>query len=55
MIIINYFDFFIVFKTKVVTNPVNKTSTTDELSKWKPAITKSRLSSSNKTTIWVLF
>jgi len=32
-------------------NPATEKSTTDELSKWKPSINKSRLVSSNKTTI----
>jgi hypothetical protein len=37
------------FRKKVVINFVNETSATDELSKCKPSIYKSRLSSSNKT------
>ncbi len=41
------------FRRKNLTNSVNETSTTDELSKWKPSINKSRLVSSNKTIIQV--
>jgi hypothetical protein len=41
------------FRKKVVTNSVNETSTTDELSKWKLSIHKSRFSSSNKIIIQV--
>jgi hypothetical protein len=41
------------FRKKNLTNSVNETSTTDELSKWKPSINKSRLVSSNKTTVQV--
>jgi hypothetical protein len=41
------------FRKKNLTNSVNETSNTDELSKWKPSIQKSRLGSSNKTTIQV--
>jgi len=39
------------FRKKNLTNSVNETSTTDELSKWKPSINKSRIVSSNKTTV----
>jgi len=39
------------FRKKNLPNPANEKSTTDELSKWKPSINKSRLVSSNKTTI----
>jgi len=41
------------FRKKIATNSVNESSTTDELSKWKPSINKSRLVSSNKTTVQV--
>jgi chromosome transmission fidelity protein 4 len=41
------------FRKKNLTNSTNETSTTDELSKWKPSINKSRLATSNKTTIQV--
>jgi len=43
------------FRKKNLTNSVNETSTTDELSKWKPSINKSRLVSSNKTTVQVYY
>ncbi|CAF1271941.1 unnamed protein product [Adineta steineri] len=38
------------FRKKVITIPDSETSTTDELSKWKPSVNKSRLPASNKTT-----
>ena len=38
------------FRKKNAANSANESSTTDELSKWKPSINKSRLSSTNKTT-----
>ncbi|CAF1121801.1 unnamed protein product [Adineta steineri] len=38
------------FRKKVITIPENETSTTDELSKWKPSVNKSRLPASNKIT-----
>jgi len=41
------------FSKKNRTNSVNETSITDELSKWKPSINKSRLVSSNKTRVQV--
>jgi hypothetical protein len=41
------------FRKKIATNSGNESSTTDELSKWKPSINKSRLVSSNKTTVQV--
>jgi acetylornithine deacetylase/succinyl-diaminopimelate desuccinylase-like protein len=41
------------FRKKLATNSSNESSATDELSKWKPSVNKSRLPSSNKTTIQV--
>ena len=38
------------FRKKNLPNPSNDTSSTDELSKWKPSINKSRLATSNKPT-----
>ena len=38
------------FRKKNVTTSSNDTSASDELSKWKPSINKSRLATSNKTT-----
>ena len=41
------------FRKKALTNSINETSTTDELSKWKPSVNKARRSSSNRSTIQV--
>ncbi len=38
------------FEKTVLINSVNETSTTDELSQWKPSVNKSRLPGSNKIT-----
>ena len=43
------------FRKKNLVNSNTESSTTDELSKWKPSINKSRLISTNKTTIQVEF
>lgn len=43
------------FRKKKIENSSNESSTNDEFSKWKPSINKSRLSSSNKTTVQVEF
>jgi hypothetical protein len=41
------------FRKKALAKSVNETTTTDELSKWKPSVNKSRLSSTNKTAITI--
>jgi hypothetical protein len=43
------------FRKKTLANPINESTATDELSKWKPSVNKSRLPSTNKTTIQVGF
>jgi len=43
------------FRKKALANPINESTATDELSKWKPSVNKSRLPSSNKTNIQVGF
>lgn len=43
------------FRKKKLLNPSDESTSNDELSKWKPSINKSRLSSSNKTTVQVHF
>ena len=41
------------FKKKLQTNPVKESDPTDELSQWKPSISKTRLSSTTKTLVQV--